>query len=155
MPQIDDSASAAIIALLRRNRLPVIIVHETAVGNQRNWIEELLRRWCDEDELDLILTVGGTMPAPGPSQAEAGRTLMSNLPNGSAAAALFLEAIAELIEPTLAYLQDGADRPQIEDELELVEDDERSEAESQVETRMRQGKLNADEFARFLKRGDK
>lgn len=196
VPQIDESASAAVIALLRRNRLPVIIVHETAVGNQRNWIEELLRRWCDEDELDLILTVGGTMPAPGPSQSEAvpgatatmieremvgfaermrahaylqtplallhrgvcgirGRTLMINLPNGAAAAALFLEAIAELIEPTLAYLQDGADRPQIEDELELVEDDEQSEAESQVETRMSQGKLNADEFARFLKRGDK
>ena len=32
---------------------------------------------------------------------------------------------------------------------------EQSEAESQVESRMRQGKLNADEFARFLKRGDK
>ncbi len=36
----------------------------------RYQLEETLRRWCDEEELDLILTVGGTFPAPGPSAAE-------------------------------------------------------------------------------------
>ena len=36
----------------------------------RYQIEETLRRWCDEEEIDLILTVGGTFPAPGPSAEE-------------------------------------------------------------------------------------
>lgn len=36
----------------------------------RYQLEETLRRWCDEEELDLILTVGGTFPAPGPSAEE-------------------------------------------------------------------------------------
>lgn len=33
----------------------------------RYQLEETLREWCDEEELDLIITVGGTFPAPGPS----------------------------------------------------------------------------------------
>ena len=37
---------------------------------QRNLIEDVLRRWCDEEELDLVLTIGGTLPAPGPSGRE-------------------------------------------------------------------------------------
>ncbi|MDE0078678.1 MAG: molybdopterin-binding protein [Caldilineaceae bacterium] len=36
----------------------------------RYQLEETLRQWCDEEELDLILTVGGTFPAPGPSAEE-------------------------------------------------------------------------------------
>ena len=36
----------------------------------RYQLEETLRQWCDEEELDLILTVGGTFPAPGPSVEE-------------------------------------------------------------------------------------
>ena len=36
----------------------------------RYQVEETLRQWCDEEELDLILTVGGTFPAPGPSADE-------------------------------------------------------------------------------------
>lgn len=36
----------------------------------RYQLEETLRQWCDEEELDLILTVGGTFPAPGPSADE-------------------------------------------------------------------------------------
>lgn len=36
----------------------------------RYQLEETLRQWCDEEELDLILTVGGTFPAPGPSAGE-------------------------------------------------------------------------------------
>lgn len=40
------------------------------VAPPRYHVEESLRRWCDEEELDLILTVGGTFPAPGPSSQE-------------------------------------------------------------------------------------
>ena len=36
----------------------------------RYQVEETLRQWSDEEELDLILTVGGTFPAPGPSAGE-------------------------------------------------------------------------------------
>ena len=36
----------------------------------RYQLEETLRKWCDEEELDLIVTVGGTFPAPGPSADE-------------------------------------------------------------------------------------
>ncbi len=36
----------------------------------RYQVEETLRHWCDEEELDLIVTVGGTFPAPGPSGRE-------------------------------------------------------------------------------------
>ncbi|MCY3897859.1 MAG: molybdopterin-binding protein [Caldilineaceae bacterium] len=39
-------------------------------GPPRYQLEETLRQWCDEEELDLILTVGGTFPAPGPSAEE-------------------------------------------------------------------------------------
>ena len=37
---------------------------------QRNVIEDILCRWCDEEELDLIVTIGGTLPAPGPGARE-------------------------------------------------------------------------------------
>ncbi len=37
---------------------------------QRNLIEDILCRWCDEEELDLIVTIGGTLPAPGPGAHE-------------------------------------------------------------------------------------
>jgi hypothetical protein len=37
---------------------------------QRNVIEEILCRWCDEEELDLLVTIGGTLPAPGPGARE-------------------------------------------------------------------------------------
>ena len=36
----------------------------------RYQLEETLRQWCDEEELDLIVTVGGTFPAAGPSSKE-------------------------------------------------------------------------------------
>ncbi|MEX1020700.1 MAG: molybdopterin-binding protein [Litorilinea sp.] len=47
-----------------------VVLQESYVAHDRNWIESVLCRWCDEDELDLILTVGGTLPAPGPSARE-------------------------------------------------------------------------------------
>lgn len=70
VPQLDEDATAALVHLLRSHTLPILLIREAAAGSQRNWIEEVLRRWCDEDELDLILTVGGTMPASGPSSRE-------------------------------------------------------------------------------------
>jgi molybdopterin biosynthesis enzyme MoaB len=48
----------------------VVVVQESYAASNRNWVEETLRRWCDEEELDLVLTIGGTLPAPGPSSRE-------------------------------------------------------------------------------------
>ena len=67
VPQFDDDACRAIRSILRRMSQTITVLQEIGVGDQRHWVEETLRRWCDEEELDLILTSGGSMPAPGPS----------------------------------------------------------------------------------------
>jgi molybdopterin biosynthesis enzyme MoaB len=46
------------------------LVSRVYVAPPRYQVEETLRNWCDEEEIDLILTVGGTFPAPGPSAEE-------------------------------------------------------------------------------------
>lgn len=61
---------AGLVALLRQTMPSLLLVQQQSITSQRHWIEETLRRWCDEDEIDLILTVGGTFPAPGPQDAE-------------------------------------------------------------------------------------
>ncbi|MCC9075943.1 hypothetical protein FKZ61_007450 [Litorilinea aerophila] len=70
VPEIDDQASQAVRALLHQAVPHLFIVAETSAANQRYWLEDLLQRWCDEEEMDLILTIGGTLPAPGPSSRE-------------------------------------------------------------------------------------
>jgi molybdopterin biosynthesis enzyme MoaB len=69
VPQMDDEALDAVRALLRRVA-GVVVLEERTVSSQRTWIAETLRTWCDEAEMDLVLTLGGTLPAPGPSAAE-------------------------------------------------------------------------------------
>jgi molybdenum cofactor synthesis domain-containing protein len=67
VPVVDEEASLAVRQLLFSTISDLHIVLETGIESQRYWIEEVLRRWCDEEELDLIVTIGGTSPAPGPS----------------------------------------------------------------------------------------
>ena len=64
-----------------------------------------LRRWCDEEELDLVLTVGGTMPAPGPS----GRQIVPD-----AAAEVAERSLPGLGEAMRAYAQETTDLALIE-----------------------------------------
>lgn len=67
----DDSALAEVQGLLAGVVDGVLpLVSRSYTEPPRYQVEETLRRWCDEEELDLILTVGGTFPAPGPSQQE-------------------------------------------------------------------------------------
>ena len=68
VPETDANASEELRGILRR--LGAIVVLEEARPSNRNWIADTLRRWSDEEEIDLILTVGGTLPAPGPSAEE-------------------------------------------------------------------------------------
>ncbi len=70
IPTLDGDALAAVRAVLRAQAPGCVVVSESSVGMQRTWIAETLRRACDEEELDLLLTLGGTLPAPGPSADE-------------------------------------------------------------------------------------
>jgi molybdopterin biosynthesis enzyme MoaB len=70
LPTLDADALAAVRALLRAQAPACVVVTESSVGMQRALVSETLRRWCDEEEMDLVLTIGGTLPAPGPSAAE-------------------------------------------------------------------------------------
>lgn len=65
---MDARASDEVRALLRP--LDMVVFLEEARLSNRNLLAETLRRWSDEEELDLILTIGGTLPAPGPSSEE-------------------------------------------------------------------------------------
>lgn len=195
IPLFDESASQSIRLLLDQFVDDCFVTLERTVSSQRNWIEEMLRQWSDEEELDFILTIGGCYPAPGPSaeeivpeatlavverqvpglsenmrlvaQAETalamldrgvagirGRTLIVNLPAGSQASTLYLDAIVDVIEPICQHLRNAADAPLIEDELgideELLGTDE---AGTSAEEDSFNG-LNADEFAAFLRRDE-
>ncbi|MFN8495433.1 MAG: molybdopterin-binding protein [Caldilineaceae bacterium] len=70
IPVRDNAAIHAITQKLHQALPDAVVMQESSAPSQRNWIEEILRRWCDEEELDLIITIGGTFPAPGPSAAE-------------------------------------------------------------------------------------
>jgi molybdopterin biosynthesis enzyme MoaB len=70
IPELDEAAAETVRSLLRAACPSALMIMESAAANRRNWIEAVLVRWCDEEELDLILTVGGTLPAAGPSAHE-------------------------------------------------------------------------------------
>lgn len=202
IPTHDEEVVAALMQLLHSELRQVVLLQNSAVGDQRNWVEETLRRWSDDDELDLLLTVGGTAPAAGPSGrqvvpkamaalierplpglAEAmrsyaadhtplawldagvagirGYSLLVNLPAGATAASLFLEAIADLIEPLLLQLHHSEQAPTLAsavDQLAVPDEDERSERRirpSSTSDEPTAGGLDPAEFAEFLQRRQK
>lgn len=70
VPAMDDTAITTLLRALQETHKPTVLAMTASALSQRNWVEALLQRWCDVEELDLVLTVGGTLPAPGPSAAE-------------------------------------------------------------------------------------
>lgn len=70
IPQPDEEAVRQVGQRLRQALPNVHLIYESSAASQRHWIEEILRRWCDEEEIDLALTIGGTLPASGPSVQE-------------------------------------------------------------------------------------
>lgn len=70
IPALDDAAVDAVRHCLKEQITSNFVVQESSAGSQRNWVTDLLQRWCDEEELDVILTIGGTLPAPGPGNDE-------------------------------------------------------------------------------------
>ena len=182
IPTYDEAAGEAVRRVLAGAVAGVVVLQEGTAPMQRNVLEELLCRWCDEEELDLVITVGGTLPAPGPSSREIvplgtlavaertlpglpeamrayaqeelplavidggvaairGRTLLLNLPAGARPAALFLEAIADVIGAVVAHLQEDPAAPALD----------ATAADAAPEPPGNRG-LDADEFAAFLRR---
>lgn len=90
VPAMDDDAVTTVLRAVQRVHAPTVLVVTGTALHQRNWLEELLCTWCDVEELDLVFTVGGTLPAPGPSTAEivpeATRTVVERLMPGLAEA---------------------------------------------------------------------
>lgn len=70
VPVYDETASDAVRKLLLGAAPSAMIMIARHVVSQRYLVEEMLRQWCDAEELDLILTIGGALPAPGPSASE-------------------------------------------------------------------------------------
>jgi len=104
---MDDEAVTTIFRAIQQAHTPTILLMTAGALSQRNWIEEILGNWCDVEELDLVLTIGGTLPAAGPSAAEvvpeATRTVAERLMPGLAEAMRY-HAQAE---STLAWLDRG------------------------------------------------
>jgi molybdopterin biosynthesis enzyme MoaB len=70
VPALDLATGEAVRRVLAAELGTVAFMQENYAAGQRHWIEDVLVRWCDEEELDLLLTIGGTLPAPGPSGRE-------------------------------------------------------------------------------------
>ena len=70
VPSMDDDAVTTVLRAIQRTHTPTVLAMTASALSQRNWLEELLSTWCDIEELDLVLTIGGTLPASGPSAAE-------------------------------------------------------------------------------------
>lgn len=196
IPTHDEAAADGVRRLLASSMPGFVLVVEQRAPMQRNLIEDLLRRWCDEDELDLVITIGGTLPAPGPSGREIvpeatlavaerplpglaeamrahaeedfplaiidrsaaairGRTLLINLPAGADPARMFLEAVAGVMAPIVAYLQeDPAAPPSLARSLAgNAAESGAGEQDADTPARTTKRELNADEFQAFLKRG--
>jgi molybdopterin biosynthesis enzyme MoaB len=70
IPAYDEAAVAALRNLLRSDLPGAKVMIDKGSEGKRYVVEETLRRWSDEEEMDLILTVGGTRPALGPAAGE-------------------------------------------------------------------------------------
>lgn len=107
VPSMDDDAVTTVLRAIQRAHAPTVLAITASALSQRNWLEALLSTWCDVEELDLVLTIGGTLPASGPSAAEivpeATQAIIERLVPGLAEA---MRAHAQQESP-LAWLERG------------------------------------------------
>lgn len=59
-----SDAVAESVGLLGQNLPAIYFLEERRVASDRHFIAEILRGWCDEEEISLVLTIGGTFPPP-------------------------------------------------------------------------------------------
>lgn len=65
-PELDAGFSSLLLdVLLDLPGLRPVIHEELQVSGHQYVVEEAMRRQCDDEEVDWLLTVGGTWPAPG------------------------------------------------------------------------------------------
>jgi molybdopterin adenylyltransferase len=72
--EYEDKAGPAIREALAS--LPVEWVRVQVIPDEEALIADTLRKWADEDRLDLVLTTGGTGPAPRDRTPEATRRVL-------------------------------------------------------------------------------
>jgi molybdopterin adenylyltransferase len=71
-----EDRGGALVAQWAREHLQALVVETQVIPDERYQIEEILREWSDEVELDLILTTGGTGFAPRDVTPEATRAVI-------------------------------------------------------------------------------
>lgn len=59
-----EDRSGPLICAMAQERLHALVERQVVVPDERAMIEGLLRQWCDDGALDLVLTTGGTGFAP-------------------------------------------------------------------------------------------
>jgi molybdenum cofactor synthesis domain-containing protein len=92
-----DTAGPAVVALLRDNGFQAVVT--AMVPDERPVIAEALRRWADEDGLDLVLTTGGTGLGPRDLTPEATLDVAERLAPGIAEV---MRAVGRLSTPLAA-----------------------------------------------------
>jgi molybdopterin adenylyltransferase len=193
IPEPDEQATQVVQQKLQQHIPDTFLLLDRHAASHQHLIEEILRRWCDEEELDLVITIGGTLPAPGPSQHEIvpeatlailerllpglpeamrahaqaqsdlalldrgvagirGRSLVLNLPAGSAPALLFLTTVVDLIPTVIAHLQEQASAPRLTDVLEIEQVEEKRDQPTAALPLAQPTGLKSNEFAAFLQR---
>jgi len=81
-----EDRGGALVAQWAREHLQALVVETQVIPDERYQIEEILREWSDEVELDLILTTGGTGFAPRDVTPEATRAVIEREAPGLAEA---------------------------------------------------------------------
>ncbi len=81
-----EDESGPLISRWVQEHLGALVVEEQVIPDERYLIEEVLREWADERELDLILTTGGTGFAPRDVTPEATRAVIEREVPGMAEA---------------------------------------------------------------------
>jgi molybdopterin adenylyltransferase len=80
----EDRSGPALANLAER--VGAEVVGTEVIGDERNLIANRLRHWCDEGEVDLVLTTGGTGFAPSDVTPEATRDVIEREAPGIAEA---------------------------------------------------------------------
>jgi molybdopterin adenylyltransferase len=71
-----EDKAGPLLEEMARKQLDAIVVEAAIVADDQDRISEMLRRWSDEMDLDLILTTGGTGFAPTDVTPEATRAVI-------------------------------------------------------------------------------
>ncbi len=69
-PVWHEALSQSLHQVVRAWPMQMLVLDEIPCGGHRHVVEERMRQFCDQEEADWLITLGGTWPAPGPSGEE-------------------------------------------------------------------------------------